>query len=211
MNLLEYISVNKEHSLRVIREFASFHKSLAETFGDKKAMETVYINIDNLLLEVTSKAIEKKTPIICKKGCNYCCHSDIYLSDREFLHIVDYMEKWAILPDMIQVDKLDIPLDDFKVLPWQERRCPMLVDGLCITYPVRPIVCRNYNSISTDPKLCIKESLVDASNNNVNQEAISLPASLYGMGLISLDEGKSQLEMTLHHRLKKYLHGKKLR
>jgi len=105
----------------------------------------------------------------CKKGCCHCCRHHI-LMDRTEAHALLQFVRRELSSDQIdglrhrthQWHALDqsapgrgpsarihgsMDLSDYT------RCCPLLVDGACIAYPVRPMVCR-VHLVSSDPHLC---------------------------------------------------------
>ena len=93
----------------------------------------------------------------CKEGCSYCCcKPGVLVSVPELLRIVDRVQTTfdaagvAALRDRARryVEQLagrsvDAPTDE-------SFPCPLLSDGRCSVYDVRPLTCRGYNSTSVD-------------------------------------------------------------
>jgi Fe-S-cluster containining protein len=102
---------------------------------------------------------EYRPPLDCCEGCWYCCAKPgVLVSIPDLLRILDRVRSaWG--PDALAAlrgrarryaaqmagRRFDDPIDES--VP-----CPLLVDGRCSVYDVRPLVCRGYNS--TDVKAC---------------------------------------------------------
>lgn len=132
--------------------------------------------------EIISQSSFKKT---CTRGCRLCCShwvNEVYSFEAEI--IVDYLRKYhdRKIPGIIEtcredvavlgrllglveaklgsddagdVDKRDLLLSIFYQMG---RPCPLLDDGICMVYEVRPLTCRNYVSFG-DPEGCRPESI----------------------------------------------------
>lgn len=88
-------------------------------------------------------------PIACKAGCTYCCHLLFFTDALTVFLIADWLKN-NNPPEV--VEGLKARMTDFidggyglKEVP--RPPCPLLVDGLCMAYDVRPLVCRAQNSL----------------------------------------------------------------
>jgi Fe-S-cluster containining protein len=93
----------------------------------------------------------------CKEGCWYCCcKPGVLTMVPEFLRILDHVQATFRADEIADLTKrarayaaqmagrsFDDPVDES--VP-----CPLLRDGRCSVYEVRPLVCRGYNSTSVD-------------------------------------------------------------
>jgi len=100
---------------------------------------------------------EYRPALHCKERCSYCCCKPGVLTlVPEFLRILDHVRSTfsadAIsalaararrYASQIEGRSFDDPTDES--VP-----CPLLVDGRCSIYEIRPLVCRGYNSTSVD-------------------------------------------------------------
>ena len=87
--------------------------------------------------------VNRFTP--CKKGCNYCCHYLVSVTNIEVAYI-EHTTKIRLLKKLF-------PSNDFHGYP-----CPFLKNGICGIYQSRPFVCRRHvtmcqTSIWCDPAL----------------------------------------------------------
>jgi hypothetical protein len=96
-------------------------------------------------------------PLPCRKGCCYCCYLPVEVLAPEALAIAQYVrEKFS--PE--ERERLDRAIDDhIKATEGmdQDRRagcrtipCPLLKDGACTVYEVRPMSCRGYHSFDVE-------------------------------------------------------------
>lgn len=75
--------------------------------------------------------------LVCRKGCSSCCRH-LSLFPVEAVHIrfaMNGLDDEAF--EIIQKKAMDL-IDD------PDGECPLLGDGLCLLYPVRPIICRTH-------------------------------------------------------------------
>jgi Fe-S-cluster containining protein len=100
---------------------------------------------------------EYRPALHCKEGCTYCCCKPGVLTlVPEFLRILDHVQstfsadavsalaaRARRYASQIEGHSFDDPTDES--VP-----CPLLVDGRCSVYELRPLVCRGYNSTDVD-------------------------------------------------------------
>jgi Fe-S-cluster containining protein len=100
---------------------------------------------------------EYRPRLHCRDACWYCCcKPNVLVSVPELARILDYVERTftsvalSALRDRARAYSTQMagrPLDE----PVNESvPCPLLVDGRCSVYEVRPLVCRGYNSTDVD-------------------------------------------------------------
>lgn len=104
----------------------------------------------------------------CKPGCFQCCgqHIPINIVEAESLtnHIKkefsqDQIEELRIRTrqwheyDRMRPAELQKKLHDERIPAHTHQYCPMLVDGVCSAYAMRPVICRMHFVIS-DPTAC---------------------------------------------------------
>jgi len=105
----------------------------------------------------------------CKLGCCYCCSHHVLASILEAHTLALFIKRELSLeevealrtrtrqwhewdnsrPGRYPSPRLEMQTD----LSNYEHRCPLVVDGACIVYPVRPIVCRTH-FVSSPPLFC---------------------------------------------------------
>jgi Fe-S-cluster containining protein len=90
----------------------------------------------------------------CSKGCSYCCHMRVVITAPEVLRIAAFIdetfsveERTALARRVVATDGQAHGMSDEA---WGEARlpCPLLIANECSVYPVRPLDCRAYNSLS---------------------------------------------------------------
>lgn len=115
-----------------------------------------YIVIDSLLEAFQHRVISSGARIDCRCGCSWCCHQQVLVMPAEMLLIVDYIEMnfdketiEAVLNRAVDKDEKVKELSPEKVLQ-AKIPCPLLRDGSCSVYPVRPMACRIYLSSNVD-------------------------------------------------------------
>jgi uncharacterized protein len=100
---------------------------------------------------------EYRPPLHCKEGCSYCCcKPGVLTTVPEFLRILDHVrttfqddeisgltERARTYAAQMEGRSFDDPVNES--VP-----CPLLLDGRCSVYEVRPLVCRGYNSTNVD-------------------------------------------------------------
>ncbi len=109
-------------------------------------------HVDELIKETPVPEGEK---ISCKKGCSYCCHLHVEISQDEAVLILKHAKEnnipinWDRLKKQSKHD-----LDTYGNMPAKKRKCNFLgSDGSCTIYEVRPINCRKMFSLD-DPDKC---------------------------------------------------------
>lgn len=96
----------------------------------------------------------------CRRGCSWCCHQLVVLTchedgrailtaARERLTAEQFAAFGSAVRD--QAERIAaLPHEQAEARRWP---CPLLVDGECIVYDLRPVACRSV--FSGDPECCI--------------------------------------------------------
>jgi hypothetical protein len=105
--------------------------------------------------ESTLARRERPVAIACKRGCAFCCHGLVSASAPEVLRIARWIALNATaFPRMAPAAVIErgAPRAGHSVEELDRRKlaCPLLVDGACGAYSVRPINCRRLLSTSVD-------------------------------------------------------------
>jgi Fe-S-cluster containining protein len=123
-----------------------------ETVVDAAAAVTDYA--DQALAIVTE---EYRPRLECHNGCSYCCRKPgVLITVPELLRILSTMESRfdgdakAALAERARRYASQIEGRSFDAPTNESVPCPLLVDGRCSVYDVRPLVCRGYNSTSME-------------------------------------------------------------
>lgn len=152
-------------------EIASLVQSQEKQLGRKLATNRNKIFAINAIrtlheqIDVLTEKIIKKPGLHfdCKAGCSYCCSlrvaavpAEIFLIARHLLHLP--AEAQTKLLDRLRVHAeaaRDVAMEEH-FLP-----CPMLAEGRCTIYALRPAMCRKYLSLDVGecrkPDACASE------------------------------------------------------
>jgi Fe-S-cluster containining protein len=100
---------------------------------------------------------EYRPPLHCKEGCSYCCcKPGVLTSIPELLRILDHVQSTfsadavSELRERARRYARQIAGRNFNDPVNESVPCPLLVDGRCSVYEVRPLTCRGYNSMNVD-------------------------------------------------------------
>lgn len=149
-----------------------------------------------------------KRALACQVGCTYCCYMYATASVPEILVILGHIitnlteqELGALKARVAATDKITHNLDGYGRL-LAGVPCPLLVDGKCSVYSVRPLVCRGYNSYNW--AACADNSRrsrvwKDIPHNLVrrNSHSAALDGMLAGLGDVGLAGGSLELVAAL--------------
>jgi Fe-S-cluster containining protein len=112
--------------------------------------------------ERTVAAHPPKQTVACRKGCAFCCHLYVSATAPELLVLADHIARWpdarrtALIARLIEADRVTRGLSAVERVRLN-RPCPLLEDGACAAYAVRPLACRAYASF--DAAACERSSL----------------------------------------------------
>jgi hypothetical protein len=95
--------------------------------------------------------------IACREGCSFCCYLQVITTIPEVLHIATTLRSWTAAEQAALRDRIAAHREVMAGLDRDARRrtrvaCPLLRDGLCSVYPIRPMSCRGWNSL--DVRVC---------------------------------------------------------
>lgn len=95
--------------------------------------------------------------LACRRGCSFCCHAYVAVSAAEALLVAGAIRSWPRAQRDATVARIRATDDRTRGLaPHQrfgpEMPCPLLVDGRCSAYAVRPFSCRA--EVSMDAGAC---------------------------------------------------------
>lgn len=100
-------------------------------------------------------------PIACKKGCAFCCYVQVHPTAPEVLRIAEHLRATMSERQLRALRKRVAEYDDcvreMSMKELSRLRLPCLFLGgvfgnRCTIYPVRPLICRGWNS--TDADVC---------------------------------------------------------
>lgn len=137
-------------------------KELAVAFATMPLKERV-AKARELVDEAVEGQLKPGFPdITCKKGCAFCCYQRVTGSRAEAQEILEYCKENGIQFSRARIKKQARAgsLEEWLKLPYETKRCAFLGENNeCKIYPIRPLACRSYFSIS-DPQIC------DTRNDN---------------------------------------------
>lgn len=96
----------------------------------------------------------KGKPINCAKGCSFCCHIAVDITEAEAKFLVElHADKIDQGRFFVQRDQKD---ENFSKLPYYARKCIFLKENECSIYTNRPMSCRKY-LVTGPPEECNSE------------------------------------------------------
>ena len=120
----------------------------------------------------------------CRRGCAFCCHVDVVATPFEAIRIATSMRRGQIPDRRAAVAEAALPS---QARGARNTPCPLLVEGACSVYAIRPFACRSL--FSSDAKLCeLGFAAGAAPGAAVNVPSLSWPRLLsmgYLTGLIA--------------------------
>jgi Fe-S-cluster containining protein len=121
----------------------NFNKAFAE--NKIGAMLGLYALIDETMARTNRENS-------CKRGCNFCCHINVDITDPEAAAIHHHCKENKIkvdtkyLKERLQVRAKEVAFS-------KTAACVFLKNGECSIYAVRPLACRTYLVVN-EPKYC---------------------------------------------------------
>jgi len=163
-DILAYLRTTAEGA----RQLTRAHLLRADATSDRGAFQAAMEDLGAALAEAYERQfaeqrtrdpeLEKRVAAVeCRRGCSFCCHMNVGVTILEAARIT------AALRDGLHRERCDAVLAADSRLERrraQERLamkllCPLLVDGACSIYEIRPIACRALLSLSA--RLCEQE------------------------------------------------------
>lgn len=174
---------HEKNADKIVQRMEHFAEALYEMSHEKDGIEIMQWVIEQVDKVITQPEFERFTS--CKRGCNFCCHDNIILSEFE----ADYLKH--ILRGKFRPNKRRLKIQkkakDFMKLPWAMRGCSLLnKNGECTIYENRPLVCKLHNSTG-DPIQC-KVDLTGKSGEH--GQLYSLDAEALQMALLMVSGNK---------------------
>jgi Fe-S-cluster containining protein len=106
----------------------------------------------------------------CREGCTWCCHQRVGASAAEVLRAVRYLRETLPAEEVkaVRARAAEVVARRAALPPGARGKavlpCPLLADGRCLAYPVRPLTCRGFNS--SDAERC-REALAPGGRRDV--------------------------------------------
>ena len=138
--------------VELVRQASSFefNKSkdcLARESSDRSRRLT-HRRMDEALLKCSPAGA-----LACSAGCGFCCHLRVVATAAEVFGMVDYLRSNLSDQDFSdfrrRVDAAVKLIEPMTALEHTRTKVqgPALVDGRCIAYAARPMMCRSYHSV----------------------------------------------------------------
>jgi Fe-S-cluster containining protein len=93
-------------------------------------------------------------PLACQPGCHFCCHNQIEVTPLEALAVWRFIQdlppdEQARLKNRVEASARQRSSKTKEEIARSRRQfpCPFLHQGLCVVYPVRPLLCRAMHSL----------------------------------------------------------------
>lgn len=156
---VEYDHIRKKADLQPLQNSVSLAFSFIEHVNEL---------IDELLAD---------REITCKKGCNYCCHTNVDTYKEEALYILYMCKKEKIDIDWTKLKRQrNFTYENYYLMQEKYRKCVFLdEEGSCKIYNFRPITCRKLMSIDDKEKCDIGKGVLQVKRLVIHEvEAVSL-------------------------------------
>lgn len=118
------------------------------------AQTELYHTVDSLIDSLLRKAERFSKKAECSRGCSWCCYQPVFANSLEITHLWEYIRS-NLPPALIGEIALRVSQKNSRVSAMQENEmlqykspCPLLNEGTCMAYEVRPMACRIYLSTS---------------------------------------------------------------
>lgn len=154
-----------------------FHRKLASNKNKQfaiYAITSLHEQIDALALRIKSKPT---VHFDCKAGCSHCCTLRIEVVAPELFLLARHLKKLPADDLAALIEKLKAHALKARGVLMQDffLQCPLLEDGKCSVYAVRPTMCRKY--FSMDVEECKKPA---ASAPEDGEMVMKSAALIYG-------------------------------
>lgn len=127
-----------------------------------------------LMDEVQSDLVKERQALACRRGCAACCHLKVTATAAEVFGILDYLESQAqpsvrdAVHARIRQAAAQVRAEGEGARLHLSTPCPLLADGQCTAYTVRPLMCRRHHSLDRGP---CEETFADPSGDTAQRPA----------------------------------------
>ena len=123
-------------------------------------LKMFYANIDKVQKHVNFADLTQCN----KQNCSFCCHDTIMGTEFEMKALGDYVKE-----SKIEVNQHNLQKQlSGESLTFAEKACPLLKNGRCSIYEVRPFVCRTHNiSLGEDFNKCARGTATNAPTEEI--------------------------------------------
>ncbi len=127
-----------------------FHKKYVNAKRDISTIE----QLGPHLIKPIEDEVESTGATACRAGCSHCCYLRVAAFPHEIISIYHFLNR-TLTKEQRRETKNKIARQYKIVQPLSidehyttNIECPLLTDGRCSVYPVRPISCAGYHSMS---------------------------------------------------------------
>jgi len=146
------------------------------------AIQAVMVFVQQIIEQL--EASGQSPAVSCGSGCSFCCHSLIKVIPTEALLIESFIRCHFIDSDIQALKKrineyqklVDGKSLEKRVLIKDQTPCIFLKNNICRIYPVRPFICRAWNSL--DRTAC--QAAFRSANHNSEIEASPTRNFIFG-------------------------------
>jgi Fe-S-cluster containining protein len=114
-----------------------------------RVLAFVHSIADKVVFEACEDMEQRNKKLACKEGCDACCYyADLNIASLEWEEIVFFIQKKMSEETINELRSQVTDFSDYKKLNFEP--CPFLnrVKGACTIYPVRPMICRGFGSVT---------------------------------------------------------------
>ena len=129
-----------------------------ETFSAQ--LKEFYNQVEQLSDSFLTMCQRDNVKVDCKMGCAWCCYQSVFALTHEMLVVADYVRSHfskGVQKEILNRAKRKTAKTknlSREALLGTNEACPLLRNGACMVYPVRPVACRIY--LSSDVRSCEK-------------------------------------------------------
>ncbi len=143
------------------RAFLRESQTAARLLSEERTPAQLREIVDDALAfadENNAPFVEGRRTLACQKGCSWCCKLQVTVTAPEALRIAGYLQANLSADGLAELrTRLKELVAKTAGMGTEERAvsglpCGLLVDNACSVYPVRPLICRGWNS--TDASVC---------------------------------------------------------
>ena len=146
--LLSLPEETRQTFIKVVHFFKDEMQRVEDLHGPSSAVYSLNAHMQKILAEQVKVT---QTPISCKKGCSFCCHLHIDITEPE----ADFLAQFL---DQEQINTLERQAQFEGLEKWMtqsaaERKCVFLKNGECSIYENRPFMCAKF-LVTSPPEDC---------------------------------------------------------
>ncbi len=146
-----------------------------------EGVRVLYALVDQVIEAFTRYAELHQNAPDCKRGCSWCCHQPVFANSYELDALSTYVGRnFSEEAQTTLVEKASNKLTLTKNLAGEKllnskHPCPLLIDGACSVYDVRPVACRIY--LSSNVNTC-RQFYYDPANPDSVPALLDIPMRL---------------------------------